>query len=703
MASIPSQSSSYPNHPISTDVPSLESVLDLLKIPQEAVLCAYPYGSHLFGLARPDSDWDMIVVVNDFVGPLVKTATHPGATLPGFEEGVVLSQTLDVTVYHEQYWKYLLRENVIRILLCMGIPKSMVLVEREPIKFALNYQRMKTNLYNYVKARERISRKLWASGQVWNSKKQLLHVLRATEVAHQLVKTGDIVDYTSANHFWPECAALNFDTWDAFKKWFDSHYIPLYEPLKEQLNVYKTVFAELSNKTNALPILDYLQFQALDNFAILDRDMSIRTTVVDYPLTRGATAVDSKSNPILIERGWDSPRHDAIHQCYRIVVERDQDASSAHWRVLASAPKKYWDWGADRYVTEPSERFVGKLDFSTTKAYKKPQGIGVLMLWHQNQFVAIFASSGLYTAQFAARHGVELSQLGHVLHDPFWESFERKGYLKPDSKYSKWTFEFTYHPDEDLLQLDAIMDHKDFLDISLAPACDHMENETSNDPLFEIFAKRMNWASLEYVPLTFPSKLAKTENAVLKNMEMVQKKAGGATDLPLLRYEGFLLVDAHGTRVQVSLPQYHSITMLYSPFERKYRTRHFLAIVRATLNLGDISSPDNSGEARFCRYFPQWASWYRYIAAVLRRMCDQIDKSYATVSHLQDQADFRVASEAISFAHAKIFWKMRINKCTTLAYLTNPLNLNEGPATQFLTSWVDQFKIFDDVHLEHEP
>lgn len=36
-------------------MPSLAEVLALLSIPEESVLNVYPYGSHLYGLARPDS------------------------------------------------------------------------------------------------------------------------------------------------------------------------------------------------------------------------------------------------------------------------------------------------------------------------------------------------------------------------------------------------------------------------------------------------------------------------------------------------------------------------------------------------------------------------------------------------------------------------------------------------------------------------
>lgn len=81
----------------------------------------------------------MIVVVKDFVGPLVKIATHPGATLPGFEESLVASARLDVTIYHVDYWRQLIEDNVVRLLLCSAIPKSMILKEELPLTFKVRF------------------------------------------------------------------------------------------------------------------------------------------------------------------------------------------------------------------------------------------------------------------------------------------------------------------------------------------------------------------------------------------------------------------------------------------------------------------------------------------------------------------------------------------------------------------------------------
>ena len=639
----------------------------------------------------------MIVVVNDFVGPLVKTATHPGATLPGFEEGVVLSETMDVTVYHVCYWRSLVYENVVRILLCMGIPKVMVPLEKEPANFVLNYQRLKLNLYEYVKARERVSRSMWRKGQLWPAKKQLLHVLRVLTVAHQLVKTGHIVDYTEANHFWPSCAQATLDSFEMALKWYKDRYTPLYETLKAQLNIYKPIFDDLRtrNRTlNPLPIFDYLQLHCQDDTTMLERETSVRAITLDYPLTEAGKT--ENSNWLLFERSLETPKYQELLQCYKIVAQRiSSEEKIAYWKVLAIAPKKFWEYGSDRYVVDASEKFVDKLEYRTTKVFKRPQGIGVLVFWHEDELCAVFGSSGFYASQFCLRHSCSNRQIGHHVHTLFWQTFRRKEYREPDKELRHFCFHFVFHPDEDLLVLGGIMNLYTLMDVTLSPTCQVMPLEPSTEPFLFSFKTRLNWTHLENVSVNFPSLKAATENSVSRNMDVIAKLATGATDMSLLCYEGFLLIDAHNTRVQVSLPQYHALSMVPDRYERKNRTRHFLKIVRATLKF-------ERGEELFCTYFPEWAAWYRYTASVFRRICAQMELDYEPLSKIDDQTKFKEAVDQLPFAQSKIFWKLRSTKSSAFDYFTDLANLNEGPGTSAILSWVDHFHVFDDVNQPDE-
>jgi hypothetical protein len=213
----------------------------------------------------------------------------------------------------------------------------------------------------------------------------------------------------------------------------------------------------------------------------------------------------------------------------------------------------------------------------------------------------------------------------------------------------------------------------------------------------EIFASRHNWNHMTRVPFQFPSKNPKNDNALGKNFEAMTKLAMAAR-LSLLAFEGFVLIDAAGNRVQTSLPQYTSLQLLMSFYERRYRTRHVLKIVRATIGIqADEKACLLDGPSRFCLYFPQWKSWYTYISSVLRRICDQMDASYKPLASIASQDDFKTSAEAISLTHAKIFWKLRSTGQNALTYFADPYNLNEGPGTQILQSWVEDMHVFDDV------
>lgn len=700
------------------------------------------------------ADWDMIVVVNEYVGPLKKIATHKGASLPGFEEGIVLSETIDITVYHERYWNELVRQNMIRILYCMGIPKEMVVKEKKAIKWEMNYQRMKHTLYSYIKGRERTARSHWRNGLIWESKKYLLHILRALLVAHQLVEKGKIENYTQGNHFWPLAASTHFETYQLFFNWYKEHMRPLFEPLKRKLNCYKEVFEEMKEKResrtikNPLLFFDYLQFHCLDDLNQLDRELSYVATKI----TLSSRAKDkeeedekkehslphSSSHLFLFERSTESPRHPEALLAYRVVAYRSRD----HWKVLAMAPKKYFEHGSDRYVTDDYEKFVHTIDFKTARVYRKPQGFGVLMFWYEDDWKVVFPSSGFYAQEYLTRFSLTRESLSSHLSELFWREWDKRGSKKPGKEYRNWTFQFVFHPDLSLLQLDAIVDVLSLSDITMSDSKSKMGEEGEKGlALFERFSLLHLWEPLLRVPCSFPSPRAETEAAIILNFEAVQKMASGCIEMTTLKYEGFTLIDSSNARVQVSLPQYNMLIGADSRFERKNRAHNFLSIVRGTLNskqgIGRIldapnnpiasqsiihpsqsiidpsqsnsdssqsihaqnSNEDengNDGEHLFCLLYPTWASWYRYILSVLKRVCEEVNEAYKPYAEIEDNEAFREAMFSLEHLSSKMFFKLRASKVSAFTYFTDLRNLNEGPATHLLKPWVSQrLSLFD--------
>lgn len=565
----------------------------------------------------------------------------------------------------------------------------------------VNFQRMKLSMYEYTRTRERLHRQLWNHKQPWNAKKQLLHVLRVMEVSNQLIEHGHIVDYNTANHFYHEAKQdLTLDTHDKFKQWWNARHQPLYYMVKQKLNIYKDYFASLpSIGLNQMAILDYLQLCAHNDFEQLDREICVTATNISYPSTEASSLglespveQDMKTSSssfapqslILLERTFNSPRHPAIQQCYRVVIRRvSEDPALPNWRVVALAPRKFWQHGADKYVTDPSEKFGETLDLNTTLVYKKPVGIGVLMFWHENELCAVFCASGMYAASYAIRHGVSPQQLGTILYVPFWTAFRALGCQDPprDSK----SYQFCFHPDENHLRLLSIMDVDTLVDISMGSSV------AEEGPFFEKVAKSLNWPCLERVQVVIPYKKLKNEYHMKNNLEAVHE---AAQLQDILRYEGFLLCDALGVRVQSSLPQFAALEKLMSMYERKHRTIHFLAIVRATIN---------DGQDRFCRDYPQWASWYRYTAHVLRGMCVELDTLYKErFAHIEGVEEFQKATEGPD-VRAKALWKLRAGQVSALTLFTTYKDLDERSAVSLiLQKWVSDRKVFADVAITED-
>lgn len=580
----------------------------------------------------------------------------------------------------------------------------------------VSFQRLKVNLYEYVKIRERVCRQFWQSKQPWNAKKQLLHVLRVMEVSLQLVNHGRVVDYTTANHFYLEAQQLeHLDTHDKFKAWWNSHYQPLYTTLKHQLNIYKDRFAQLpATLINQLPILDYLQFAAHNDFEQLERELCITSTIIDYPRTEEASLGSDPALPVqnreqapaasplvLLERTFYSPRHPSIQQCYRLIVRRVGDQpDSPNWEIIAMAPRKYWEHGADKYVTDPSEKFAETLDLNTAIVYKKPVGIGVLVFWHEESLNAVFCSSGFYASSYASRHNLPNQQLGHALHSQFWTAFRKLGCQNPP-KSKNWTFQFVFHPDENILQLQSIMDVSTLQDISMVSATD-MGLEDKDTPFFESFAQSLGWPCLERVRVKIPNKQPKTEEHMKANLEAIHQ---AAQLQDIVRFEGFLLADSKGVRLQSSLSQFAALEKLTSMYERRYRTNHFLAIVRATCDKvptrdsAEKNASGLTGEERFCRDYPQWAAWYRYISLVFGSICEQMDAIYQSkLAQIENVDDFKAACDAFSPARAKALWKLRTSKKTAMDLFTTYKDLEDRTAASIcLMKWVNELRVFDDV------
>lgn len=617
----------------------------------------------------------------------MKIATHPDATLPGFEEATVLTEKLDITVFHERYFRELIHDNIVKLLYLSAIPSEMVLLQTEPLQVKVSFQRLKSGIYNFIRVHERNAAACWRKNQIWAAKKKFLHVLRALDVALQLVNTQKIENLTSSNYLWPLCASIDFATYEELVSWYKGFFDPLYEELKLKANIYKTKFASLKSVGNTLHFLDYLQVQCANDTDLFERETCITATdanaSVDATLTH-----DLGDQCFLFERTSETPHIMELRLAYRTLAR----FNGTTWDVLALGPRKIWEVGADRYVNESYEKFVDTIDWSTVMLFKKPVGMSILLFFDKNEWKIVCAHSGFLFSQYAPRFGYSKGHCDEI-HARFWKLWDSREMRRPDQKFENFTFQFTFHFDEQILQLDAIMNTKSCTDVTVAKTCDVIADESLETPFLFFTAKLFHWDSIERIAFSAPHSNANNDELYTQNVESVLNIAKRAKEMDFFKHEGYLLLDASYARVQVSLSGFMSLMMIRSRYERKNRVIHMLRIVRATIAL-------ERGEERFCEYFPDWAPWYRYVAATFRRICADIDAAYEPLNKKAGNNfnAFRTAVEESGYEQQKIFFKLKAFKGSgALNYFTDADNIYHGPAPLLLKAWVDLWKPFDDV------
>jgi predicted nucleotidyltransferase len=156
-------------------------------------ICAYVYGSHVYGTNHKDSDFDFICVVKD------KTQDSP------------LAQFGDVTTYTTDEFQQLVTNHEISALECVFLKDEFKLKEEHQFTFELNKQVLR----NAISAKASNSwvkcKKKFIVEQDFNpyiGKKSAWHSLRIFDFGTQIAINGKITDYGSMNSVMPDIMQL---------------------------------------------------------------------------------------------------------------------------------------------------------------------------------------------------------------------------------------------------------------------------------------------------------------------------------------------------------------------------------------------------------------------------------------------------------------------------------------------------------------
>lgn len=169
-----------------------------------------PYGSKVYGTARPDSDEDYMAVVL-----LDRPCTG--------EE--YRHNALNVHLYNQVDFQRQLGIHKIHALEAWFLPDSPC---PKHFKFKLNLALLRDSIsekasHSFVKAKKKFE----IEKDFYIGQKSLFHSLRILVFGTQVATQGKIVDYGAANHYWQEIIESGQYAWDYYKE----KYQPVYNTL----------------------------------------------------------------------------------------------------------------------------------------------------------------------------------------------------------------------------------------------------------------------------------------------------------------------------------------------------------------------------------------------------------------------------------------------------------------------------------------
>ncbi len=174
------------------------------KTKDEDVVCAYLYGSRVYGNFRNDSDYDYIVIL------------HPNKRKEQFSDNLI-----NVTFYSLGEHSVRLTNNEPSAMECYFLPKEFVLKEDwmsiiNVVHFKLRESFSAKASNSWVKAKKKLT--VTESYNDYVGKKSLWHALRLLDFGTQIARDGRINDYGSCNGFYDEVMYCN-DWNEMFEKY----------------------------------------------------------------------------------------------------------------------------------------------------------------------------------------------------------------------------------------------------------------------------------------------------------------------------------------------------------------------------------------------------------------------------------------------------------------------------------------------------
>ena len=161
---------------------SKDEIVSLSKVHPTRVKAIYLFGSRVYGINRPDSDYDIILV-----GSSMNEATE------------LKGEKYNIHIHTPDKFKRDLYNHDVHNLECIYAPKSAVIFEGEKYPFKLDKSRLKKSFLNashnsWLKARKRIE-----ECDIEGGVKSAFHSMRILMFGIQIAEAGKITDFSEAN------------------------------------------------------------------------------------------------------------------------------------------------------------------------------------------------------------------------------------------------------------------------------------------------------------------------------------------------------------------------------------------------------------------------------------------------------------------------------------------------------------------------
>ncbi|VBB17715.1 endonuclease V [Yasminevirus sp. GU-2018] len=206
--------------------PCIDLVAEALNVPVELIDCVYTRGSRAVGTNRPDSDHDLVVVLDEKCKLINGTLTRYG--------------NVDICSYDRTYFKKLLSDNIVWAIECIYCPSEMIYIEKTNHREFFEEYRKSHLISSNESLRKSVcfesSRKIasakkhFLNGDFSHARKHVFIAIRFMDYGRQIVKFNKLVNMRNVNNFWETLRTLSVSeikTYNEFKNVWQKTYIDL--------------------------------------------------------------------------------------------------------------------------------------------------------------------------------------------------------------------------------------------------------------------------------------------------------------------------------------------------------------------------------------------------------------------------------------------------------------------------------------------